>query len=678
MNQKPVYGGMKKTMGVASVFAICTGAAFSSGFFLLPGMAADETGPSLPIVFGIAGLLMLPAIFSISELSSAMPRSGGPYFFITRSFGTLPGIIGAIGIYLQWLLKGAFAFVGVGYYLSLLIEVPVQHLALGLIIFFTFVNLTGVKQTSLIEIILVSVLMLVLGWFVLSGVLEIAPNPRQVAGRFQPLFPMGATGFLAALAMVFVSFGGMGQVASLAGEIRKPSRSIPRGMLLSLAVVTFFYLAGNAIIVALVEPNQLHDNQTPVAEAAQQLTRLSIPLVVIVIAALAAFTSTGNAVILSAARYPLALSRDRLLWKAFSKLSKKGIPTWSVIATGIILILLVVALDVEEIAKTASAFLLFTFVGLCLALVIFRESKTEEYKPGYKSPLYPWMQIAGIVIYFTLIFFSGFEVLLFMAGLIIMGTLWFYLGVRHHSSITAAIYPLFARMAGIPKEKDSRLILHDHLVAPLAARAIITTPDHENPPGQIIKKAASAISERIGGDTNELEKKLRTRIAEAEASNDLNLAIVTVLLHKIEQPEMVIIRGNVQEAGKTFDGMIILFDDQESSERLKAITSFIQKAFKHEHFARVWEHEEDSSALKEAISQTIATWPVKIEASAKSHVLSGKKVRDIELPDNSIIAILERNGLLQVPHGDTELEEEDKITFVADKHAMAILKKRFG
>jgi basic amino acid/polyamine antiporter, APA family len=232
---------------------------------------------------------MLPAIYSISELSSAMPRSGGPYFFITRSFGPLIGIIGALGIYLQWLLKGAFAFVGVGYYLSLLIDVPIVPLAIALIIFFTLVNLTGAKQSSRTEIVLVAALIIILILFVIAGSMEVIPASDRVSERFQPLFPFGIQGFVTGLALIFVSFGGMGQVASVSGEIKDPSRTIPRGLLSSLAVVTFFYLAGTAIIIALLDQDVLRDNPTPVAAVAEEFRRFSIPVTVIVIAALAAF-----------------------------------------------------------------------------------------------------------------------------------------------------------------------------------------------------------------------------------------------------------------------------------------------------------------------------------------------------------------------------------------------------
>ncbi|MEM7801858.1 MAG: amino acid permease, partial [Chloroflexota bacterium] len=74
MESKPK---LKKSLGLFDVYAICTGAMFSSGFFLLPGLAAAQTGPSVAIAYLIAGVLMLPAMFSMAELATAMPRAGG-------------------------------------------------------------------------------------------------------------------------------------------------------------------------------------------------------------------------------------------------------------------------------------------------------------------------------------------------------------------------------------------------------------------------------------------------------------------------------------------------------------------------------------------------------------------------------------------------------------------------
>jgi basic amino acid/polyamine antiporter, APA family len=588
-------GEMKRTLGMVSIFAICTGAAFSSGFFLLPGYAADETGPSMPLVFLIAGILMLPAIYSISELSSAMPRSGGPYFFITRSFGPLIGIIGALGKYLQLLTKGAFAFIGVGYYLSLIIDVPVVPLAIVLIMFFTLVNLTGAKQTSRTEIILVAALIITLILFVVAGSMEVIPASDRVSERFQPLFPFGIRGFVTGLALIFVSFGGMGQVASVSGEIKDPSRTIPRGMLSSLAVVTFFYLAGTAIIIALLDQDVLRDNPTPVAAAAEEFRRFSLPVTVVVIAALAAFLSTGNAVILSSARYPLALSRDNLLWKKFSKVSKNGIPVLSVITTGTILMGLVVAFDVEEIAKLASAFLLFIFSGMCFSLIIFRESKTDNYKPAYRTPLYPWMQIAGIIVYTFLIAASGLDALLFIGGICLLGVFWYYWGLSEPGSFSAAIYPLFSRIAksGMADKKD-----HDFCTA--VDHAVFIQLEQEDSLDEAIKEASHAIKERLGGERERIRERLNEEVKHWMHQVKFNISVAPVLMKGISMPEMIIMKGRIRINDKISDGLIILMDDREYPARLQKMTAYLEKTIEEEDFHHVWEQADSAKKMKQA------------------------------------------------------------------------------
>jgi len=88
---------LSKELGLVDVFALSTGAMFSSGFFLLPGLAAYHTGSSVFLSYLLAALLIMPAMFSIAELATALPRAGGVYFLLDRSLGPLMGTIGGIG-----------------------------------------------------------------------------------------------------------------------------------------------------------------------------------------------------------------------------------------------------------------------------------------------------------------------------------------------------------------------------------------------------------------------------------------------------------------------------------------------------------------------------------------------------------------------------------------------------
>ena len=100
--------------GLFDVFAISTGAMFSSGFFLLPGIASHYTGASVFLAYILSGVLMLPAMFSMAEIATALPRSGGAYFFLDRSLGPVIGTIGGLGSYFALILKTTFAIIGIG------------------------------------------------------------------------------------------------------------------------------------------------------------------------------------------------------------------------------------------------------------------------------------------------------------------------------------------------------------------------------------------------------------------------------------------------------------------------------------------------------------------------------------------------------------------------------------
>ena len=123
---------LSKKLTIFDVYAVSTGAMFSSGFFLLPGIAAMETGNSVAFAYLAAGFLILPSMFSVAELSTAMPKAGGAYYFLDRSLGPLLGTIGGLGSWIALVFKSAFALIGMGAYLTIFVDVPMLPLALVL------------------------------------------------------------------------------------------------------------------------------------------------------------------------------------------------------------------------------------------------------------------------------------------------------------------------------------------------------------------------------------------------------------------------------------------------------------------------------------------------------------------------------------------------------------------
>ncbi len=420
---------LRKELGLLDVYAISTGAMFSSGFFLLPGLAAAQTGPSVVLAYLVAGVLIMPAMFCVAELATAMPRAGGAYYFLDRSLGPMVGTVGGVGTWLALVLKSAFALVGMGAYLSLYFDVPVRVLAVVLTGVFAVVNLVGAKETGALQRWLVATLLVIMALFVSVGLADVASRAPGVvlAERFTPLMPYGPAEFFSTVGFVFVSYAGLTKVASVAEEVREPHRNIPRGMMLSLATTSVVYGLGVFVMVAVLPPESLRSDLTPVATTMAVLDPLpgGAGVALVVVAAIAAFASTGNAGILSASRYPLAMARDRIVPTAFASLGPSGTPWLAVAATALLMVAAILLLPVSDIAKLASAFQLLLFALLSVAVVVMRESRIASYDPAYRSPFYPWIQVAGFAAPLWLIAEMGQIAILFTLG-VVAATVWWY------------------------------------------------------------------------------------------------------------------------------------------------------------------------------------------------------------------------------------------------------------
>ena len=421
--------GLERDLGLPSVTAISIGAMVGSGIFILPGIALGMAGPAVVIAYLLAGVLVLPAALSKSEMATAMPEAGGTYLYIERGMGPLMGTIAGVGTWFSLTFKGALALVGGAPYLVYYLELPVTPVALGVAAVLIVVNIVGVKQTGRAQVAIVVVMLAVMVWFITFGARGIE------TARYGGTFDSGIAGLLSATGFVFVSYAGVTKIASVAEEIENPDRNIPLGMLGSLGFTTFIYVAIVAVMVGVAPAENLVESDVPMAIAAENVLP-GIGVVAVVAAALLALVSTANAGILSSSRYPLAMSRDALAPPSLSDVSERfSTPVNAITLTGVVLLVLVAFVPVDQIAKLASAFKILVFVLINVALVAFRESDFEDYEPSFESPLYPLPQAVGIVGGLVLLPFMG---ALPVAGavLITAGSLvWYYTYVRRRGDV---------------------------------------------------------------------------------------------------------------------------------------------------------------------------------------------------------------------------------------------------
>lgn len=441
---------LKKNLKLLDVIAICVGAMFSSGFFILPGLAYAHTGPSVFLAYICSGILILPSMLSQAELCTAMPKAGGTYFFLDRTFGPIVGTIGGLGTFLGLVLKTAFALVGFGAYLQLYADVPIKAVGVGLAILFVTTNIIGAKESGKLQKFLVGVLVLTLVMFTVEGLRTLGVAEYfDMSDRFVPFFKNGLGEFFYTISLVFVSYAGLTKVASVAEEVENPDRNIPLGMALSLLITMIIYGLGVYVVVGLVPSAELMYDLKPIASAelyAFSWLPPAIGLMIVTVAALSAFASTGNAGILATSRYPLAMAKDKLIPGFFSRINRFGVPDVSIVFTGVLIIASILIFSEEGIAKFASAFQLVLFLLLNLAVIVMRESKITTYDPGFKSPLYPWVQLFGIVMSLTLLAVMGLSLILTVLGIVALCVVWYRFYGAKRTQRKGAIRHWFAQL----------------------------------------------------------------------------------------------------------------------------------------------------------------------------------------------------------------------------------------
>jgi len=341
----------------------------------------------------------------------------------------------------------------------------------------------------------------------------------------------------------------------MAEEVEEPDRNIPRGMFISIFVAIFVYVSGVYLMTSVLDPMAFREDLTPVATAGDVfLTWLpgDTGLILVVIAAISAFASTGNAGIMSASRYPLAMARDKLIDSRFSKIGSMGTPVIAIIATVFLMILFLVAFDVAQVAKLASAFQLLLFGLLNLAVIVMRESKIEEYDPGFNSPFYPWVQIVGMILSAVLILEMGLLSILFTLVVSIFSIGWFYYYAYGKIEREGAIFHVTARlgkrkdqglereMRGILREKGLREEdPYEHVVA---SAAVIDEPNKELSYRTIIEQASDILADRLDTD----QQFLVDSFCKAQDMRTIPLGNGTVINHiRVDEdfePQMVLVR----------------------------------------------------------------------------------------------------------------------------------------
>jgi len=432
---------LAKDLGPLAALTIGVGTMIGAGIFVLPGEAILKAGSLASVAFVLGGIIAMFTALSASELGTAMPRSGGAYYYVNHALGPMFGSVAGWANWLGLAFASAFYMVGFGRYIARIFGLsgsvgvgPISITVVKIIAlvggaFFVLINYVGAKETGRLQNIIVVLLIGILTVFTFLGTLR--AEPSNLPAATDVVTTLETTG------LIFVSYLGFVQITSVAEEIKDPGKNLPRAVIGSVVIVTVIYALVLVIMSAAVPQGFIADiissdaeNPIAVVEVGSYIQGAAMGGALL-FGGLLATASSANASILASSRINFAMGRDRIVTPALNEIHPKyGTPYRAIGITGGLILLFIVIGDLTLLSGAASGLHLIIYGLLNLALLVMRYVNPEEYTPDFVVPLYPLMPILGVVLSFALLVFVAGDALLLSFGIAAAAVLWYGLYAR--------------------------------------------------------------------------------------------------------------------------------------------------------------------------------------------------------------------------------------------------------
>jgi amino acid transporter/nucleotide-binding universal stress UspA family protein len=433
---------LAKDLGPLAALTIGVGTMIGAGIFVLPGDAISQAGSLAVGAFVLGGAIALLTALSASELGTAMPRSGGAYYYVNQALGPLFGSVAGWANWMGLAFASAFYMVGFGEYIRAIfglqgsLDLVVAELSYLKIIalagaaLFIGINYIGAKETGKLQNVIVVILVAILAVFTVVGALRADTANLPQSMGFGPM--VTTTGF------IFVSYLGFVQITSVAEEIKDPGKNLPRAVIGSVVIVTIIYALVLFVMSAAVEQGfiaGLGDDQIAVVEVAAILLGPA-GAVAMLAGGLLATASSANASILASSRINFAMGRDRIVTPELNEIHPRfGTPYRSIAITGAFILVFILFGNVGILSKLGSILHLVIYALLNVALIVFRETDVVDYEPSYTVPFYPFTPILGAILSAALIaFIEPLFVLGVGAAFVVFSVLWYLLYARSRAT----------------------------------------------------------------------------------------------------------------------------------------------------------------------------------------------------------------------------------------------------
>ena len=392
------------------------GVMVGAGIYALIGAASGLAGNAIWISFLIGSIVAVFTGLSYAELSSLFPKDAGEYIYSEHSFGKKIAFFTAYYVIIGAIISAAAVSIGFASYLYNLVGFNVIFAAIGLIILLSLINLTGIKESVTLNIILT--ILAVLGLFIIISFL-----PGHFGNINYLIMPHGLFGVFQGASLIFFAFIGFEAVVKLSEETKNPKKNIPLSLILSLVITAVIYILVAISAISVLGWEKLSVSKAPLAEVAAVAFGEKAFLILAIIALLST-SGTVLVILLTTSRMIYGMGHE-FKSKLLTKISQKTRTPYAAILTTMLLSILFVFLkDIKTVASITNFTVFTTFIIVNLSVIVLRY-KEPNIKRTFKVPLnigkFPVLALLGILTCLFMIISIDLIAIIWSIGLLILG-----------------------------------------------------------------------------------------------------------------------------------------------------------------------------------------------------------------------------------------------------------------
>ena len=639
------------------------GATMGPGIFALPGELAHMVGPLGIFVYLVMGIITVFTALNYSELGAAIPLAGGGYSFTSRTMSRPVAFFAGWFFWIGNTLACAmyaliFALTIRTYFLP---DANIALITLITTVVFTAVNYLGMREALIVITVMNLVELAVLIGVALLGMTDIEP------ANLQPLAPMGWTPFIPAMALIYISYVGFELISNASEEIIEPHKNIPRSIMITLGVSTAIYVLVVGVMMSVVHHEELAHSEVPFIFFADRLFGgwgRWAAIIATIMASLSAFSVTLGA----SARILFALGRDRHFPLFFARLHPRFQTPDIALAACAIIVVIFSSSGIVKFVASVSDFGYLMGLGIINYAVIPLHQRMPNLRRPFQTWFFPLVPILGVIT--TWMFVPALEARSFVLGgvLTLVGLVIYLTKAENRAeflAIPAALADrtrlLIARLRRthmrvlIVSGKRQGQNIANRLLAKDEVRMMFRSAEHQ-----------ITFIEEDAALCDELERRFNTPIFQGDGTKkdlleQVGIDNIDVVIAAYEDDGRNVIAA-LQARQLGLEKVIAIVQDPEYAQLLEqndvvaisapwATAAMVESLLDRPGLTQLFEFGIGAASVLDVM------------VPGESRV-SGRPIRELDVPEECVIAAIIRDNQFVVPRGGTVIEAEDHVYFI--------------